>query len=255
MASGEHGSGRFGGESSGKSDVWKYFDKSADGKKAECKLCSKVLAYHGRTSNLRSHLQGQHPLKYETKQASSTEKGKEKQVTLPQSVPESPHSTTIALQFNGSWLCYLLSSFQQDYGTILRHLGECKDKMGTSNVLLCTSAANVTVFSRCDECKQQTKLLKQVAEIGCKALNPSKRCKTALRILNGVKNTHKNWTVHTTELKKRADIKWLLQIVPSCCVNLLQLLSYTHFSHNKRKQTKVLKWSSLGVESSKAIEE
>ncbi len=40
MASGEHGSGRFGGESSGKSDVWKYFDKSADRKKAECKLCS-----------------------------------------------------------------------------------------------------------------------------------------------------------------------------------------------------------------------
>ena len=31
MASGEHSSGRFGGVSSGKSDVWKYFDKSADG--------------------------------------------------------------------------------------------------------------------------------------------------------------------------------------------------------------------------------
>ena len=82
MASGEHGSGRFGGESSGKSDVWKYFDKCADGKKAECKLCSKVLAYHGGSSNLRSHVQGQHPLKYKNKQASSTEKGKEKQVTL-----------------------------------------------------------------------------------------------------------------------------------------------------------------------------
>ena len=38
MASGEHGSGRFGGESRSKSDVWKYFNKSADGKKAECKL-------------------------------------------------------------------------------------------------------------------------------------------------------------------------------------------------------------------------
>ena len=35
MASGEHGSGRFGGVSSGKSDVWKYFDKSTDGKKAK----------------------------------------------------------------------------------------------------------------------------------------------------------------------------------------------------------------------------
>ena len=82
LASEEHGSGRFGGERSGKSDMWKYFDKSADGKMAECKLCSKVLAYHGGTSNLRTHLQGQHPLKYESKQASSTEKGKEKQVTL-----------------------------------------------------------------------------------------------------------------------------------------------------------------------------
>ena len=39
LASGEHGSEHFGNESSGKSDVWKYFDKSADGKKAECKLC------------------------------------------------------------------------------------------------------------------------------------------------------------------------------------------------------------------------
>ena len=58
--------------------MWKYFDKSADAKKAECKHCSKVLAYHGGTSNLRSHLQGQHPLKYENKQASSTEKGKER---------------------------------------------------------------------------------------------------------------------------------------------------------------------------------
>ena len=82
MASEKHGSGRFGGESSGKSDVWKYFDKSADLKKAECKLCSKVLAYHGGTSKLRTYLQGQHPLKYESKQKSRTEKGKEKQVTL-----------------------------------------------------------------------------------------------------------------------------------------------------------------------------
>ena len=30
MASGEHGSGRFGVESSGKSDVWKYFDFDFD---------------------------------------------------------------------------------------------------------------------------------------------------------------------------------------------------------------------------------
>ena len=47
MASGERGSGRFGGESSGKSDVWKYFDKSADGKKAECKLCLQLYLKKG----------------------------------------------------------------------------------------------------------------------------------------------------------------------------------------------------------------
>ena len=82
MATGKHSSGRFGGERSGKSDMWKYFNKSADGKKAECKLCLKVLVYHGKNSNLRAHLQGQHPLKYERKQENSTEKGKEKQVTL-----------------------------------------------------------------------------------------------------------------------------------------------------------------------------
>ena len=82
MATGGDGSGRFGGESSGKSDVWKYFNKSTDGKKAECKLCSKILAYHGGTSNLRTHLQGQHPLKYQRQQESSIEKGKMKQETL-----------------------------------------------------------------------------------------------------------------------------------------------------------------------------
>ena len=38
--------------------------------------------YHGRPSNLRAHLQRQHPLKYKSKQESSTEKGKEKQVTF-----------------------------------------------------------------------------------------------------------------------------------------------------------------------------
>ena len=82
MASGGDGSGCFGGESSGKSNVWKYFNKSADGKKAECKLCSRILAYHGGTSNLRTHLQEQHPLKYQSQQESSIEKGKRKQGTL-----------------------------------------------------------------------------------------------------------------------------------------------------------------------------
>ena len=44
MASGGDGSGRFGGESSGKSDVWKYSDKSADGKKAELRWDPVTLA-------------------------------------------------------------------------------------------------------------------------------------------------------------------------------------------------------------------
>ena len=44
IASREHSSGHFGGESSGKSGVQKYFDKSADGKKAECKLCLKTFS-------------------------------------------------------------------------------------------------------------------------------------------------------------------------------------------------------------------
>ena len=46
-----------------RSDVWDFFDK-VDESKAKCSLCSRVLAWHGGTSSLRTHLIGQHPLQY-----------------------------------------------------------------------------------------------------------------------------------------------------------------------------------------------
>ena len=57
-----------------RSDVWKFFCKTAE-KKLSCKLCNKEFAYHGGTSNLRDHLQRSHTNKYNTTL--------EKQQTLP----------------------------------------------------------------------------------------------------------------------------------------------------------------------------
>jgi len=39
------------------SDVWRYFTRSTNGKKALCQLCNKEYASHETTSNLRYHLQ------------------------------------------------------------------------------------------------------------------------------------------------------------------------------------------------------
>ena len=53
-----------------RSDVWSYFEKVDDGKKAKCSLCSKVLAFCGGTTNLREHLTSKHPFQYEAKRNS-----------------------------------------------------------------------------------------------------------------------------------------------------------------------------------------
>lgn len=39
-----------------KSDVWQYFTKGKERKKAKSQLCSKELAFHSGTTNLREHL-------------------------------------------------------------------------------------------------------------------------------------------------------------------------------------------------------
>lgn len=38
------------------SDVWKYFTKTTDKKRAICSICQKDLAYSGETTNLCEHL-------------------------------------------------------------------------------------------------------------------------------------------------------------------------------------------------------
>ena len=43
-------------------DIWKYFTKMADKKKAICSICKKALAYSGSTRNLREHLSSRHSL-------------------------------------------------------------------------------------------------------------------------------------------------------------------------------------------------
>ena len=55
------------------SDVWKYFTKLADMKKAVCTICQKEFAYLGGTTNLRDHLTSKHALFYcpETKKTES----------------------------------------------------------------------------------------------------------------------------------------------------------------------------------------
>ena len=46
------------------SDVWKYFTRTPDKKKAICSICHKELAYSGGTTNLRNHLSSKQPLQY-----------------------------------------------------------------------------------------------------------------------------------------------------------------------------------------------
>ena len=43
-----------------KSAIWKFFTLQEDKKKAECQLCKIKLAYHGGTTNLRSHISAKH---------------------------------------------------------------------------------------------------------------------------------------------------------------------------------------------------
>ena len=51
-----------------RSDVWKFFEKKKEIKKAKCTLRGKELAFHGGTSNLREHLLKVHPLLYQKPQ-------------------------------------------------------------------------------------------------------------------------------------------------------------------------------------------
>ena len=58
-----------------KSDVWKYFEKSAESNKTKCSLCSKLLSYCEGTSNVRKHLLTQHPFNYKPKASSKKHPG------------------------------------------------------------------------------------------------------------------------------------------------------------------------------------
>ena len=60
-----------------KSDVCQYFTKDKERKKAKCQLCSKKLAFHNGTTNLREHLMNRHSGSYKGDGAK-----KEKQGTL-----------------------------------------------------------------------------------------------------------------------------------------------------------------------------
>ena len=69
-----------------KSDVWNYFTKDKERKKAKCQLCSKELAFHSGTTNLRDHLMNRHSGTYKN------EGGKnEKQGTLLQTFARPRH--------------------------------------------------------------------------------------------------------------------------------------------------------------------
>ena len=52
------------------SDVWSYFEKVEDGRKAKCSLCSKMLTFCGGTTHLWEHLTSKHPFQYEAKRNS-----------------------------------------------------------------------------------------------------------------------------------------------------------------------------------------
>ena len=54
-----------------RSGVWEYFEKT-DSKHVKCSVCSKSFAYHGGTSNLRSHLADVHNIDLERKCATGT---------------------------------------------------------------------------------------------------------------------------------------------------------------------------------------
>ena len=62
--------------------MWQYFTKDKDRKKAKCQLCSKELAYHSGTTNLREHLMNKHSGSYKAQDAKRG--SKDKQGTLPQ---------------------------------------------------------------------------------------------------------------------------------------------------------------------------
>ncbi len=63
-----------GGSNRKVSDVWSYFTKVADMKKAMCTICRKELAYLGRTTNLRDHLTSQHALCYNADKKNESKK-------------------------------------------------------------------------------------------------------------------------------------------------------------------------------------
>ena len=56
-----------------RSDVWEFFDK-VGGSQAKYRLCSKLVAWHRGTSNLRTHLSGQHPFQYKRKDDDTSKK-------------------------------------------------------------------------------------------------------------------------------------------------------------------------------------
>ena len=63
-----------------RSDVWGYFEKNANGKKVQCRLCEHEYAYLGTTSNLRDHLVRYHKDKY--KRSDTIESGDKQQTSL-----------------------------------------------------------------------------------------------------------------------------------------------------------------------------
>ena len=63
------------------SDVWQFMVKiESDNDKVTRQLCSKKLAYHGGTSNLREHLLAKHPLQYSCSKDQSKTKDKQPSV-------------------------------------------------------------------------------------------------------------------------------------------------------------------------------
>lgn len=54
-----------------KSDVWNYFQKVGP-KRVSCQLCSKQMAYHGGTTNIRDHLIFIHPKDFKLDHSSAT---------------------------------------------------------------------------------------------------------------------------------------------------------------------------------------
>lgn len=63
------------------SDVWEFMEKiEAADDKVKCQLCSKILAFHGGTSNLREHLLAKHPLMYSSSKDQSQAKSKQPSV-------------------------------------------------------------------------------------------------------------------------------------------------------------------------------